>query len=131
MSYSPTMSAVAPEKGGGIMTDLERTISNSFVNVDGAVSVPPNEKSTRVVAHDGDEESQRQVDDSSDATAVDEDKSGGAAPDGGMQAWLVVLGAWCASFCSYGWINSTSFLSLFLFFFSPLPHPPLSSSSFP
>jgi hypothetical protein len=33
-----------------------------------------------------------------------EDKS--ASVDGGLTAWLVVLGAWCASFCSYGWINS-------------------------
>ncbi|KIN02991.1 hypothetical protein OIDMADRAFT_195593 [Oidiodendron maius Zn] len=24
----------------------------------------------------------------------------------GVAAWLVVLGAWCSSFCSYGWINS-------------------------
>lgn len=32
-------------------------------------------------------------------------------PDGGMRAWLVVLGAWCTSFCSFGWINSAfSFL---------------------
>ncbi|KAF5633434.1 monocarboxylate transporter 2 [Fusarium sp. NRRL 52700] len=31
-------------------------------------------------------------------------KSG--APDGGLTAWLVVLGAWCTSFCSFGWINS-------------------------
>lgn len=30
------------------------------------------------------------------------------APDGGMVAWLVVLGAWCTSFCSFGWINSMS-----------------------
>ncbi|KAE9363191.1 MFS general substrate transporter [Stipitochalara longipes BDJ] len=29
-----------------------------------------------------------------------------AAPDGGATAWLVVLGAWCTSFCSFGWINS-------------------------
>jgi hypothetical protein len=28
------------------------------------------------------------------------------APDGGLEAWLVVSGAWCASFCSFGWINS-------------------------
>lgn len=28
------------------------------------------------------------------------------APDGGTTAWLVVLGAWCTSFCSFGWINS-------------------------
>ncbi|KAM3436014.1 hypothetical protein NHJ13734_005291 [Beauveria thailandica] len=105
------MSATTPEKhsgggggGGGVIDDIERTISNSFVNVDGAVSVPPLERkeSSRV----RDEERQQQVDDSSDATAVDEHKAGGKAPDGGLQAWLVVLGAWCASFCSYGWINS-------------------------
>lgn len=30
----------------------------------------------------------------------------GDAPDGGLAAWLVVLGAWCASFCTFGWINS-------------------------
>ncbi|GFF31263.1 probable transporter MCH4 [Aspergillus udagawae] len=27
-------------------------------------------------------------------------------PDGGVAAWLVVLGAWCCSFSSPGWINS-------------------------
>ncbi|KAF5986912.1 major facilitator superfamily transporter [Fusarium coicis] len=27
-------------------------------------------------------------------------------PDGGTAAWMVVLGAWCCSFCSPGWINS-------------------------
>lgn len=27
-------------------------------------------------------------------------------PDGGSEAWMVVLGAWCCSFCCYGWINS-------------------------
>ncbi|KAH6657801.1 major facilitator superfamily transporter [Truncatella angustata] len=31
---------------------------------------------------------------------------GSDAPDGGIVAWLVVLGAWCTSFCSFGWINS-------------------------
>lgn len=31
-------------------------------------------------------------------------------PDGGTAAWLVVLGAWCCSFCSPGWINSMCFL---------------------
>ncbi|KIA75855.1 hypothetical protein HK57_00382 [Aspergillus ustus] len=29
-----------------------------------------------------------------------------AAPDGGLAAWLVILGCWCASFCSFGWLNS-------------------------
>ncbi|KAF7555825.1 hypothetical protein G7Z17_g1934 [Cylindrodendrum hubeiense] len=27
-------------------------------------------------------------------------------PDGGAAAWLMVLGTWCTSFCSFGWINS-------------------------
>ncbi|KAH8651177.1 major facilitator superfamily domain-containing protein [Xylariales sp. PMI_506] len=31
---------------------------------------------------------------------------GSDAPDGGVVAWLVVLGAWCVSFCSFGWLNS-------------------------
>ncbi|KAK1239871.1 hypothetical protein MKX08_007313 [Trichoderma sp. CBMAI-0020] len=31
---------------------------------------------------------------------------GNAPPDGGLRAWLVVVGAWCTSFCSFGWINS-------------------------
>ena len=26
-------------------------------------------------------------------------------PDGGLEAWLVVLGGFCAIFCSFGWIN--------------------------
>ncbi|KAM7222955.1 MFS general substrate transporter [Rhypophila decipiens] len=36
----------------------------------------------------------------------DNDDNNSQIPDGGRQAWLVVLGAWCVSFCSYGWINS-------------------------
>lgn len=32
---------------------------------------------------------------------------GNAPPDGGLRAWLVVIGAWCTSVCSFGWINST------------------------
>ena len=34
---------------------------------------------------------------------------GSDAPDGGVTAWLVVLGAWCTAFCSFGWINSMTF----------------------
>jgi hypothetical protein len=50
--------------------------------------------------------------------AVPGDKPGDATkledagpPDGGAAAWLVVLGAWCCSFSSPGWINSTYFPS--------------------
>ncbi|KAL4883140.1 major facilitator superfamily domain-containing protein [Aspergillus karnatakaensis] len=28
------------------------------------------------------------------------------APDGGLTAWLVIVGCWCTSFCSFGWLNS-------------------------
>ena len=29
----------------------------------------------------------------------------GDFPDGGLEAWLVVSGAFCCLFCSFGWIN--------------------------
>lgn len=31
-----------------------------------------------------------------------------AFPDGGLQAWLAVSGAFCCLFCSFGWINCES-----------------------
>jgi hypothetical protein len=34
-------------------------------------------------------------------------------PDGGREAWLVVLGAFCCMFCSFGWINCELLLPLF------------------
>ncbi len=27
-------------------------------------------------------------------------------PEGGLKAWLVVLGCWCTSFASFGFVNS-------------------------
>lgn len=33
-------------------------------------------------------------------------------PDGGRDAWLVVLGAFCCMFCSFGWINCELLLLL-------------------
>ena len=29
-------------------------------------------------------------------------------PDGGLKAWLCVLGGFCTLFCSFGWINCSS-----------------------
>lgn len=34
----------------------------------------------------------------------------GPPPDGGAQAWLVVLGAFCGLFVSFGWINCKRYL---------------------
>lgn len=38
--------------------------------------------------------------------AVKDAPSQPSPPDGGSEAWLVVLGAWCTAFCSFGWLNS-------------------------
>ncbi|KAH8885867.1 MFS general substrate transporter [Thozetella sp. PMI_491] len=38
--------------------------------------------------------------------SIDRKSPSGDIPDGGLSAWLVVLGAWCVSFCSFGWLNS-------------------------
>lgn len=32
----------------------------------------------------------------------------GPPPDGGFQAWMVVVGAFCGLFVSFGWINCKS-----------------------
>lgn len=43
--------------------------------------------------------------------AIPDDKPVVAGPpDGGAMAWLVVLGGWCCSFSSPGWINSMHLL---------------------
>lgn len=36
----------------------------------------------------------------------------GAFPDGGLRAWLVVLGGFCTIFASFGWINCKPFCVL-------------------
>ena len=32
-------------------------------------------------------------------------------PDGGLKAWLCVLGGFCTLFCSFGWINCKQMLN--------------------
>lgn len=61
---------------------------------------------SRQVSRRRDEEiAGRHRDEKADCDGDDGD-DGDVFPDGGLEAWLVVLGAWCVSFCSYGWINS-------------------------
>lgn len=48
--------------------------------------------------------SQQDVSDSEKAAQAT--SSPPAPPDGGVTAWLVVLGGWCTAFCSFGWLNS-------------------------
>jgi hypothetical protein len=57
-------------------------------------------------------EAERDPEDASGPIPGDATKLEDAGPsDGGAAAWLVVLGAWCCSFSSPGWINSTYFPS--------------------
>lgn len=78
------------------------------------------------VTMSGDEkQAQRSSTESSHISADNAEKAAPAsnntapvAPDGGTTAWLVVLGAWCTAFCSFGWLNSmfltTSVAGLYL-----------------
>ena len=59
---------------------------------------------------------QKEGDHDNDNTQSDSTDDKSAPVDGGWTAWLVVLGAWCASFCSYGWINSKFCLIYFSMF---------------
>jgi hypothetical protein len=59
------------------------------------------------IGHDGKEKVESGVASEGKAEAIDASPAFvSEAPDGGLVAWLVVLGAWCTSFCSFGWINS-------------------------
>lgn len=85
---------------GGDYVDAEKAVSDSpdaLPRLGTVVSEPTGMTVTEVqpapVASDG-------------ATAGNSQNEKSATIDGGWTAWLVVLGAWCASFCSYGWINS-------------------------
>lgn len=43
---------------------------------------------------------------------VEDEGDADDTPDGGARAWLMILGAWCCSFCSYGWVNSKFLLDI-------------------
>ncbi len=77
-----------------------------------AVQQQPTDKSEERVSNSSlDGAKERPGDDEDDVEGGEVDDSSPAAwasdvPDGGMAAWLVVLGGWCTAFCSFGWINS-------------------------
>lgn len=49
-------------------------------------------------------------------------------PDGGAEAWLVVFGAWCALFCTFGLINCVGVFQAY-YLEGPLSHYPSSTVS--
>lgn len=76
-------------------------------SLDRASSITANKETEAYPEHahaaDADLESRREG-----TVRAEEDKpsaSPGDFPDGGTEAWLVVFGAWCALFCTFGLIN--------------------------
>lgn len=40
----------------------------------------------------------------------DDDERHDAFPDGGLQAWAVVAGAFCVLFCTFGYLNAYGYV---------------------
>lgn len=89
---------------GGAVDNSRRSISDNRHDSEKPAELPDNLSGS---------ETERPQDANPEA-ALDQQASDAAKahdegpPDGGTAAWMVVLGAWCCSFCSPGWINSMS-----------------------
>lgn len=88
--------------------DTRCTYNQKEVPADVSPSSPPARDSVKRQTAESDQEVGVGQEGSSSLTpdSSEDGPSHEDAPDGGLTAWLVVLGAWCSSFCSYGWINS-------------------------
>jgi hypothetical protein len=84
------------------MLELDQSTPPPPVNESMTADSSTSEKASPVTSVDVGRDVERQ------GGAVDrkERASADGPPEGGFQAWIVVLGAWCCSFCCYGWINS-------------------------
>lgn len=88
--------------------DTRCTYNQKEVPADLSPSSPPAIGSVKRQTAESDQEVGREESSTLTPDSSDNGPSHEDAPDGGLTAWLVVLGAWCSSFCSYGWINSKS-----------------------
>jgi hypothetical protein len=74
-----------------------------------AVSVPGETDSEKGLGHESDEaEAKPPAEEPTAAGPAPATSAMGPPPDGGAQAWLAVLGAFCGLFVSFGWINCKS-----------------------
>jgi len=60
--------------------------------------------------------------------AVDDSRTPQDIPDGGLQAWLVVMGGWCGMFCTFGLLNCVGVFEEY-YFLGPLAQYSLSTVS--
>ena len=82
--------------------DSEQTATTTPAKDQAVIDTDKNESNIREQGHDSDSSIDPGAEEEGPTSANDD------IPDGGTAAWLAVLGAWCVSFCSYGWINSMS-----------------------
>jgi MFS family permease len=98
------MASAATSHPGRVADDAQSGVAPPDIAfADGANRDSAKRGSTGQAAAASDKEASEAVDSdvSLDANVTDD-----SPPDGGTAAWLVILGAWCASFCAYGWINT-------------------------
>jgi hypothetical protein len=79
-----------------------------------AVQQSPHQSELTLQGQQGFNNEKSDIEDGSTTQQPVKPVAGSGAPDGGLTAWLVVLGAWCTSFCSFGWINSMSLPAVYL-----------------
>ena len=88
-------------KQTGIAPSIDSSTTTPAVSVNGNIDpekgLPPSEK-----------DEAQPVEKSVAAGPAPSTPAIGPPPDGGAQAWLVVLGAFCGLFVSFGWINCKS-----------------------
>ncbi len=113
MDLLPIVRATAIVLTMASMDNAEKTIPTQNLKTD------PEKASSRPESDLGGE-TERDPEDAREPTPGD--NSGNAPkvedagpPDGGTAAWLAVLGAWCCSFSSPGWVNSKYFLLPYTF----------------
>ncbi|KAG5980143.1 hypothetical protein E4U43_006778, partial [Claviceps pusilla] len=97
-ALAPTASRRAPKIGESDAAMAQgEWIAEADVQVSRQVS--------RQISRRGVEDAAPELSDMTDNDTEKEKDDDDDFPDGGVDAWLVVLGAWCVSFCSFGWIN--------------------------
>lgn len=82
------------------MTEMEQPTTKEPVALSAPESIaPPSTGDALAKPHQTDEP--KVIEDAVKPAALE------APPDGGVQAWLAVLGGFCTVFASFGWINCT------------------------
>lgn len=80
----------------GVSNDVHKDVTHDPVNPDTEAAMVPQTESTAP---------EIDVEKAPPKPPVNPMMDPSSFPDGGLEAWLVVLGAFCSLFVSFGWIN--------------------------